>query len=410
MKEGFYMPKSIHLTGRGGSPKTMDLKRLNHLKNNLVEFKKIKKSFSYDSIPTLSPVPIVIDHGKINLILLDDALHRTANVKYYDTLQEVHDEILANPGKLYDLHIGDDANLSEVSNVLITNCTNQQIVNVYIGACVRSLGTMAFNNNPINLNNPLKTVTFAPTGCVSIGDGAFAQCCNLESVTFPQTTLRSIGDNAFSDTKKISELTLPGTLAFIGRSAFTMGGGQFGKQVPCRLTFGIPEDETILVLSPYSFTSFNATGELRIPSHVKNIPHGCFHNSYSFGEDGWTAGPTSIVIEGAVSIEGDAFSGYGYYCNHIELSENNVLRGIGDYAFECFGAEALTSIDIPSSVQAIGTRAFNVFSARLTDLPSEFTLNIHNDEGVISGAPWGLDRAGWSPPVSKYTINYLGTD
>lgn len=405
------MAKRIDLSSEGPTPHRNDPRRLNHLCDGLIKIRKHvshKNHHPVDASPTPSPASIVIEHGKINLILLDDALHRTANVKYYDTLQEVHDEILANPGKLYDLHIGDDANLSEVSNVLITDRTNQQIVNVYIGACVRSLGTMAFNNSNNNPNNPLKTVTFAPTGCVSIGDGAFAQCCNLESVTFPQTTLRSIGANAFSDTIKISELTLPGTLASIGGSAFSMSGGQFGKQVPCRLTFGIPEDETILVLSSNSFTSFNATGELRIPSHIKNIPYGCFHNSYSFGQDCWTAGPTSIVIEGAVSIEGHAFSGCGKFCNHIELS--NALRGIGAYAFEACGSDGLTSIDIPSSVQEIGPRAFNFFSARSTDLPSEFTLNIHNDEGVISGAPWGLDMAGWVPPASKYTINYLGAD
>ena len=173
-KGAIYMAKQIDLSGGGTISRRNDPRRLNHLCDGLIEVKHVSRK-NHNPVNVIpEPKQIIIEHGKINLILLDDALQRTANVKYYDTLQEVHDEILANPGKLYDLHIGDDANLSEVSSVLTTNYTNQQIVNVYIGACVRSLGTSAFNNSNNNPNNPLKTVTFAPTGCISIGNGAFA--------------------------------------------------------------------------------------------------------------------------------------------------------------------------------------------------------------------------------------------
>jgi len=44
MKEGFYMPKSIHLTGQGGTSKTIDRKRLNHLRNHLIKYRNRTKS------------------------------------------------------------------------------------------------------------------------------------------------------------------------------------------------------------------------------------------------------------------------------------------------------------------------------------------------------------------------------
>ena len=65
----------------------------------------------------------------------------------------------------------------------------------------------------------LKTVEFAGTALVTIGDYAFEGCTALETIKLPEG-LEHIGMASFGDCKSIKKMTMPSTLKTIGELAF----------------------------------------------------------------------------------------------------------------------------------------------------------------------------------------------
>ena len=235
--------------------------------------------------------------------------------------------------------------------------------------------TTVIANNAFYENDTLRTVTF-PEYLVSIGDYAFYNNRELDcDLIFPQY-LSHIGSWAFYGTE-CEKVVLPDSLVSLGEAVFYHGAIKEAKlpnnivAIPehlfynCSLT-SISFPKTVKYIGFGAF-AFNELRELTIPNHIEYI-------------DGWAFNGNPLMEinlpDKYVEIYKSAFEQTDYY--GYGDWEDGVLY-VGDYAIAakfrstslsfrkgtkylaaeiCYDFDDLKEVNIPDSVQCIGSRAF----------------------------------------------------
>ena len=238
-----------------------------------------------------------------------------------------------------------------------------------------------------------------PDGVTEIGEGAFANCGNLERIVIPASVTK-IGKGAFQDCWSLQEVIIEGVLdsieanAFKGCSSLTNIQIQDGlKRVEAnafQYCYGITSldflSDSVCYIGNNAFESTGLMGQIVLPDGVLSIGSNVF--AYSQVE--------SILLNDRLQEIGDgAFR--GTYITEITIPDS-VIR-IGSSAFEGVSLERVTMGD---NVVFIGPNAF--YCTNLTEfrIPAKLTKLLR---GVIAGTQISqidLD------PNGTGTITYVG--
>lgn len=244
-----------------------------------------------------------------------------------------------------------------------------------------------------NLLSLFKTITI-PTWMTAIGAGCFSgsEWENLEHINIPNT-ISSIGSGAFIGCAAMKELTIPGSVRTIGSSWIhpnlekltiddgleEIGPGFISGDAALLKELKLPS--TLKKIGSGAMGGCLLLTSLELPEGLTYIGGGCMLN-----------GITYISIPGSVqTMEGGAFSG----CK--ALKKVDIQEGVPEIRSGVFvNCAALEEVNIPASVETIGTENGGAFSGctALTE------ININKPENSIEGAPWG------APETCK--INWLG--
>ena len=243
-----------------------------------------------------------------------------------------------------------------------------------------------------------------PSGLTVIPDEAFDGCSSLQTVNFPDT-LKEIRSDAFCGTA-LTEFIAPDSLTDIFGYAFKDCAGlttvkltnvrklSTGVFQNCTALESIRLPDSIAELSDHifdgcaslteidmpnnpiavSFTVFNGTAYYNDPSNWENGV--LYADGYLIAANGDFASLTEYTVkEDTVVIADNAFSPVGYSSKLKKMTLPDGLYRIGKSAFSKLFA--LTEINIPDSVRAIGYAAF-----QSTGLDKE---NNYTDGGLYVG-------------------------
>ena len=256
---------------------------------------------------------------------------------------------------------------------------------ISIPGSVTSIGLDAFAGA-----TALTTVTLS-NGLVTIGDNAFYHAISLSSLNIPNT-VTSIGNAAFSDNVSLASITLSNNLESIGSNAFWYATALTNIDFPSSLTsIGVYAFAHTSSLTSFRFYGArpNAGWEAFSSPASGAVVYVAPSNLASFGVaagDTWnglvvdTFTPPPVIVDCRDSNNDP--SGTFTIEDNVVTSSNNCggsaiipagVTSIGNYTF--IGATSLTSITIPSSVETIGSGAFE-------NTPSLETVTL--TDGLIS--------------------------
>ena len=277
---------------------------------------------------------------------------------------------------------------------MMPNLKNLDIAEVNITA----LPTQAFYNSKnvehLILPNTLITIgeemfyqsdlrsVVIPTNVTTVGYSAFKRCSSLTTVTFEkESQLKTIGGDyyygAFSDCTALTSIEIPASVETIGNTAFsdcsslatvTFEKGSrlktIGNNAYYRCTsltsIEIPASVETIEKKAFMHCSSLATVTFEKGSQLKTIAGDSYDGAFSD-----CTALTSIEIPASVeTIEATAF----YFCSKlttITFEKGSLLKTIGGgyYSSYYHGAfsdcSSLTSIEIPASVETIEATAFS---------------------------------------------------
>ncbi|MBQ8714736.1 MAG: leucine-rich repeat protein [Prevotella sp.] len=253
-----------------------------------------------------------------------------------------------------------------------------RLKSVSIPSTVQNIGEGAFNNCP-----KLAEVTFAGK-LESIGDGAFSGCkklttidinakmigknafsgCDLTSVVLKDGT-KSIGAFAFSSNPKLTSVTAPNTLEEVGSHAF-QGSAEYGVgDYDTPFITNLPAEDGVKYIGSVAYI-FTGGSNLKIKEGTLGVADDFLSNhNYWYDEqnsggsssnfNGWTA-PTTVTLPSTLRILGKQCLKNAAITT-IELPES--LEKIGERAFAADGGSGnLKRVNIPKNVTYIGFEAF----------------------------------------------------
>lgn len=167
-------------------------------------------------------------------------------------------------------------------------------------------------------------------GVVTVGEYAFADSA-LENAVFGDS-LRTVGNHAFDDARHLQSVELGEGLLSVGDRAFQDASALQSVALP----FGLEE------IGDYAFLDSGLT-EIVFPSASVSIGNGAFSG---------TEIASVILPEGMTQVPESLFSGAEKLA-HVELP--STLESIGSYAFY---NTALEQISLPAGLKSIGRYAF----------------------------------------------------
>ena len=251
---------------------------------------------------------------------------------------------------------------AQVSNLIITGGTLNEddfaIMRSNMRACYdidltlagnTEIPAGAFTGRSMLLNIKL------PAATTAIGDNAFTNCAVMHLESLP-ATLETIGEGAFSGcTGMDSELSMPASLTRVGADAFAGSGVK-------RVDFSGAEG--LDLSNAYNlFGGCRNLSEVVLPNATKMIPGSMFKGS----------GLSEVYLpEGLESIGSEAFKECGLL-KGINLP--STVNNIGDRAFAYSGLEG---IDLPKSVTGMGEYVFTGSKVAYVNFPAGLT-------GISSG-------------------------
>ena len=208
----------------------------------------------------------------------------------------------------------------------------------------------------------LKTVVI-PANATTIGNSAFEQCASLISIDIP-ANVETIGTAVFWGCSSLTTVTFEK-----GSQLKTIGGGSsyYGAFSDCTAltSIEIPASVETIEAAAFKGCSSLATVTFENGSQLKTIGGG----SYSSGAFSDCTALTSIEIPASVeTIEAAAFKGCSSLAT-VTFENGSQLKTIGGGS-SYYGAfsycTALTSIEIPASVETIKASAFKGCSSLAT--------------------------------------------
>ena len=214
----------------------------------------------------------------------------------------------------------------------------------------------------------LKTVVI-PANVTTIGNSAFDQCASLTSIEIP-ASVETIGEAAFKGCSSLATVTFEK-----GSQLKTIGGDfYYGAFSGCPITsIEIPASVETIGEAAFRGCSSLATVTFEKGSQLKTIRGGYYGSSY-YGAFSNCSALTSIEIPASVeTIEAATFKGCSSLAT-VTFEKGSQLKTIGggyyyyDY-YDYYGAFSdcpLTSIEIPASVETIGVAAFKGCSSLAT--------------------------------------------
>ena len=203
----------------------------------------------------------------------------------------------------------------------------------------------------------LKTVVI-PANATTIGNSAFEQCASLISIDIP-ANVETIGTAVFCGCSSLATVTFEN-----GSQLKTIGGGSsyYGAFSYCTAltSIEIPASVETIGASAFKGCSKLATVTFEKESQLKTIGGGYSEPNY-YGVFSDCTALTSIEIPASVeTIEAAAFKGCSSLAT-VTFENGSQLKTIGGGS-SYYGAfsycTALTSIEIPASVETIGASAF----------------------------------------------------
>ena len=208
----------------------------------------------------------------------------------------------------------------------------------------------------------LKTVVI-PANATTIGNSAFEQCASLISIDIP-ANVETIGTAVFWGCSSLTTVTFEK-----GSQLKTIGGGSsyYGAFSDCTAltSIEIPASVETIGASAFKGCSKLATVTFEKESQLKTIGGG----SYSSGAFSDCTALTSIEIPASVeTIEAAAFKGCSSLAT-VTFENGSQLKTIGggsSYYGAFSDCTALTSIEIPASVETIKASAFKGCSSLAT--------------------------------------------
>lgn len=196
-----------------------------------------------------------------------------------------------------------------------------------------SIGNRTFYNC-----KSLPSVTI-PEGVTTIGQEAFNGCSSLTSVNIP-SAVTSIGSSAFYNCKKVSsDITLPATLSSLGTFAFSH------CEAVENVTFLGDGDVTLQGES--HFSGMYSLKSIKLPAHLSTITRSMFYGNAAMEN-------INISSTQVTNIYPYAF----YQCKALTTMQlPSTVETIGEYAFNT--CENLTTINFPASLKSIGGSTFS---------------------------------------------------
>lgn len=229
-----------------------------------------------------------------------------------------------------------------------------------------------------NLHNTGTVTVLAPTD--HIPDGYFTNAY-MSQVNLPDT-VTNIGMWGFIGAKNLTSIEIPDSVTYIERHAFEDCTGLTSVQLPsalpgiaassfkdCSALTDIPLPATVKYIGMDAFMGCNGLTTMSLPSALTYIGCTAFENCLNLTE-----------IEIPASVEIIDLGAFNACTNLKKVTFAEGLKRIGESAF---ANTAITSIELPDSVECIGPNAFANMSA-LTSM----TLPKHNSFTVnMTGTP-----------------------
>ena len=374
--------------------------------------------FIYRMMPNLKN----LDIAEVNITALPiQAFYKSTNVENLilpNTLITIGEEMFYQ-SKLKTVVI--PANATTIGNSAFEQCAS--LISIDIPANVETIGTAVFwgcsslTTVTFEKGSQLKTIgggsssyygAFSyctaltsieiPASVETIGASAFKGCSKLATVTFEkESQLKTIGGGysepnyygVFSDCTALTSIEIPASVETIEAAAFkgcsslatvtfengsqlkTIGGGSYssGAFSDCTAltSIEIPASVETIEAAAFKDCSSLATVTFENGSQLKTIGGGYSEPNY-YGAFSYCSSLTSIEIPASVeTIKASAFKGCSSLAT-VTFENGSQLKTIeGGYPSGTFAdCTALTSIEIPASVETIEAAAFKGCSSLAT--------------------------------------------
>lgn len=194
---------------------------------------------------------------------------------------------------------------------------------------VKNVGAYAFENCTALTEVELRD------DAVTIGNGAFKDCVNLQKVTAPET-LENIGDNAFFNCTALSNFPMPKKLKTIGKNAFYQCWSLPDVTVP----------GTVDTISDFAFFRCDSIKKLKLEKGVKHIGNSAFAECTS--------------LQNAELSETLQSLGMGSFSNCYSLTKIKISKPVNTIPKSAFaGCFNLTEVEFYNGVHIIEEGAFD---------------------------------------------------